>query len=171
MSIFITIIHVLVCFVLILVILLQAGRGQGLTGATFGSGNVQSLFGTKASSFLTKATSVSAICFMLTCITLDIIEVQKSKSLLEGTHSAAPVDVDQIKKALEKVKSESQAQAGADAANAAEAVKTAASDAVQAVSDTAASVSEQAASGAAQALDASKQTVTEAAALPEPPKS
>lgn len=152
MSIFITIIHVIVCFVLIGVILLQAGRGQGLTGATFGSGNVQSLFGTKASSFLTKATSGAAICFMLTCITLDIIEVQKSKSLLESSHSAAPIDVDQIKKALEKVKSESQEQAAA--------VSAAAETAAEGVS-----------SEVSQAVDSAKESVSEAAAaLPEPPK-
>lgn len=152
MSIFITIIHVIVCFVLIAVILLQAGRGQGLTGATFGSGNVQSLFGTRASSFLTKATSGAAICFMLTCITLDIIEVQKSKSLLESSHSAAPIDVDQIKKALEKVKSESQEQAAA--------VTAAAENAAQGAS---AEVS--------QAAESAKEAVSEAAAaLPELPK-
>ncbi|MBU3758991.1 MAG: preprotein translocase subunit SecG [Candidatus Omnitrophica bacterium] len=129
MSVIITILHVIVCFVLILVILLQAGRGQGLTGAAFGSGNVQSLFGTKASSFLTKATTVSAICFMLTCITLDVIEVQKSRSLFDSRKPAAPLDIDQIKKALEKVKSEGNAPAEADAAAAAAAVQKAVSDA------------------------------------------
>ena len=66
MSLVIVILHVLVCLVLILVILLQAGRGQGLTGASFGGGNVQSILGTKASSFLTKATSVCAVLFLLT---------------------------------------------------------------------------------------------------------
>ena len=89
MTVLITILHVIVCLVLILVILLQAGRGQGLTGPSFGSGNVQSLFGTKAGDFLTKATSASAICFMLTCLSLDFIEAQKSRSLLD-TRAAAP---------------------------------------------------------------------------------
>lgn len=96
-------IHVIVCLVLIIVILLQAGRGQGLTGASFG-GNVQSLFGTKASSFLTKATSVCAILFLFTCIGLNIIEVQKSRSLFKSPDNQAPLDVEQIKKALEKIK-------------------------------------------------------------------
>lgn len=155
MSVIITILHVIVCFVLILVILLQAGRGQGLTGAAFGSGNVQSLFGTKASSFLTKATTVSAICFMLTCITLDVIEVQKSRSLFDSRKPAAPLDIDQIKKALEKVKSEGNAPAEADAAAAAaaaavqkavsdaavpEALQAEGSDAVSTLQDAAAAV-------------------------------
>lgn len=106
MTLFLTVLHVIVCFTLILVILLQAGRGQGLTGPTFGSGNVDSLFGTRAADFLTKATSVAAICFLVTCIGLDYIETQKSRSLLEGPRRAAPLDIDQIKKALEKVKQE-----------------------------------------------------------------
>ena len=102
----ITVLHVIVCFILILVILLQAGRGQGLTVPTFGSGNVDSLFGTRAADFLTKATSVAAICFLLTCIGLDYLEAQKSRSLLEGPRKTAPLDIEQIKKALEKVKQE-----------------------------------------------------------------
>ena len=103
MNILVICIHVIVCFVLIIVILLQAGRGQGLTGASFG-GNVQSLFGTKASSFLTKATSVCAILFLFTCIGLNIIEIQKSRSLFKSPGAQAPLDVDQIKKALAKIK-------------------------------------------------------------------
>ena len=42
------ILHVICCFLLIVVILIQGGRGQGLTGPSFASGNVQSLFGTRA---------------------------------------------------------------------------------------------------------------------------
>ena len=103
MSLLVVCIHVIVCLVLIIVILLQAGRGQGLTGASFG-GNVQSLFGTKASSFLTKATSVCAILFLFTCIGLNIIEVQKSRSLFKSRDAQVPLDVEQVKKALEKIK-------------------------------------------------------------------
>lgn len=103
MNILVVCIHVIVCLVLIIVILLQAGRGQGLTGASFG-GNVQSLFGTKASSFLTKATSVCAILFLFTCIGLNIIEVQKSRSLFKSPDTQAPLDVEQVKKALAKIK-------------------------------------------------------------------
>ncbi len=102
MNIFVVCIHVIVCLVLIIVILLQAGRGQGLTGASFG-GNVQSLFGTKASSFLTKATSVCAILFLFTCIGLNILEIQKSRSLFKSPNAQASLDVEQIKKALAKI--------------------------------------------------------------------
>ena len=104
MNILVICLHVIVCFVLIIVILLQAGRGQGLTGASFGGGNVQSLFGTKASSFLTKATSFCAILFLFTCIGLNILEVQKGRSLFKSPNAKASLDVEQIKKALEKIK-------------------------------------------------------------------
>ncbi|MBU9888538.1 MAG: preprotein translocase subunit SecG [Candidatus Omnitrophica bacterium] len=118
-------IHILVCFVLIIVILLQAGRGQGLTGSSFGGGNVQSLLGTKASSFLTKATTVCAILFLFTCIGLNVLEVRKSRSLFRSPQAQAPLDVNQIKKALEKLKTTEAASpasaegAAASAANAA----------------------------------------------------
>ena len=100
------ILHVIVCLILIFVILVQGGRGQGLTGPTFASGNVQSLFGTRAADFLTKATSVAAICFIFTCIGLNFVETQKSRSLMGRTGKRAPVDMETIKKILEKVKKE-----------------------------------------------------------------
>lgn len=118
MNILVVCVHVVVCLVLIIVILLQAGRGQGLTGGSFGGGNVQSLFGTKASSFLTKATSVCAILFLFTCIGLNIIEVQKSRSLFKSPSPQASLDVEQVKKALEKLKT-------TDKAGKADAAKTA----------------------------------------------
>lgn len=108
MTIFLTILHIIVCFILILVILLQAGRGQGLASSSFGSGNVQTLFGTRAADFLTKATTVAAICFLLTSIGLDFLEARKSRSLLEG-QMVAPADYEKIKEALAKVKAESDA--------------------------------------------------------------
>ena len=106
MTLFLTCIHVFVCLMLIVVILVQGGRGQGLSGPSFSSGNVQSLLGTQAADFLTKATSVSAILFLFTCIGLNFYETRKSKSLLAGHRQSAPVDIDAVKKALEKIKAE-----------------------------------------------------------------
>lgn len=107
MIIFVTIIHVIVCFILIAVILLQAGRGQGLSGPAFASGNVQSLLGTRANDFLSKATTIAAICFLVTCLTLDYLETQRSKSLFgPGPSSAQNVNLDELKKALEKIQKE-----------------------------------------------------------------
>ena len=122
MSVALIVLHVIVCLVLILVILLQAGRGQGLGGASFGGGNVQSLLGTKTSSFFTKATSVCAILFLFTCIGLTLLEAHKSRSLF--THKAAktPLDVEQVRKALEKIKKTDAATAAQDEAAATTAV-------------------------------------------------
>lgn len=134
MNIFVVCVHVIVCLVLIVVILLQAGRGQGLTGASFG-GNVQSLFGTKASSFLTKATSICAVLFLFTCIGLNVLEVQKSRSLFKTPQSKAPLDVEQIKKTLEKMKQTDKTGAAATAKTATpskdELTETAKADAVK----------------------------------------
>ncbi|MBI4397912.1 MAG: preprotein translocase subunit SecG [Candidatus Omnitrophica bacterium] len=112
LTIFLVVIHVIVCLVLILVILLQAGRGQGLGGASFGmGGGVQTLFGTKAGDFLTKATSICAILFLITCISLDVIESTRARSLVSGAGAGQkPIskeDVAKIKEALEKLKQES----------------------------------------------------------------
>jgi len=76
------VVHVIVCLVLILVILLQAGRGGGLSEA-FGGNLGQSIFGTKANVFLTRATSVCAIVFLCTCILLGVMTSRKGKSLID----------------------------------------------------------------------------------------
>ena len=115
MMVFLVVLHVVFCLTLILVILLQAGRGQGLSGPSFSSGNVQSLFGTRAGDFLTKATSVAAICFLFTCLGLNWLEAQKSRSLMQGTRRTAPVGLDDVQKLLEKVKQEAP-EAAKDAA-------------------------------------------------------
>jgi preprotein translocase subunit SecG len=62
--------HILVCFVLILVVLLQTGKRADLAGA-FGGGGSQSAFGARgAATFLSKATAWSAGIFMVTSILL-----------------------------------------------------------------------------------------------------
>lgn len=106
MNILLVVLHVAICFILIAVILLQAGRGQGLASSSLSGGGVESLLGTRTADFLTKATTVSAILFLFTCIGLDILESQRSRSLFESKQPAAPVDVQQIQKVLEKIKAE-----------------------------------------------------------------
>ncbi len=70
MSILLIVIHVVVCIALIMIVLLQTGKGADM-GAAFGGGSSQTLFGsTGASTFLSKATTAAAIVFMLTSLTL-----------------------------------------------------------------------------------------------------
>ncbi|BBO79523.1 preprotein translocase subunit SecG [Desulfosarcina ovata subsp. sediminis] len=86
MSIFLIIIHVVVCIALIMIVLLQTGKGADM-GAAFGGGSSQTLFGsTGASTFLSKATTVAAIVFMLTSLTLAYMSGGKvSKSVVSDT--------------------------------------------------------------------------------------
>jgi preprotein translocase subunit SecG len=64
------VIHVIVCVALILIILLQSGKGADI-GAVFGGGSSQTVFGsTGASTFLSKVTIAAAVVFMVTSIIL-----------------------------------------------------------------------------------------------------
>lgn len=70
MSVFLVTIHVVVCIALIMIVLLQTGKGADM-GAAFGGGSSQTLFGsTGASTFLSKATTVAAVVFMVTSLAL-----------------------------------------------------------------------------------------------------
>lgn len=83
-------IHIVASLVLIAVILLQAGRGGGLS-ETFGGGSTQTLFGTKTSVFLTRATAASAIIYILTCLTLAVMTSHRGKSLVSQGAIRPPV--------------------------------------------------------------------------------
>ena len=70
MSTFLIIIHTIVSIALILIILLQTGKGADM-GAAFGGGASQTLFGsTGSSTFLGKLTTVAAVIFMITSLSL-----------------------------------------------------------------------------------------------------
>lgn len=101
MTILIVVFHVIVCLFLIAVILLQAGRGQGLSWGVFG-GSPQSILGTKTASFLSRVTTGCAIVFLFTCIFLNIIETRKSRSLITSQQQVSQLDFSKIKQALEE---------------------------------------------------------------------
>jgi preprotein translocase subunit SecG len=86
MSILVSIIHVIVCLILILVVLLQSGKGADLAGA-FGGGGSQTAFGARGTAtFLSKLTTGAAIVFMLTSLTLSLITSKgRSSSLMQGS--------------------------------------------------------------------------------------
>jgi preprotein translocase subunit SecG len=66
----IAILHVLVSIALILIVLLQTGRGSEI-GAAFGSGSSQTIFGSSGSSgFMTKLTTIAVVIFMVTSLVL-----------------------------------------------------------------------------------------------------
>ncbi len=86
--------HVLVCFVLVIVIMLQSGNAADLAGA-FGGAGSQTAFGPRgAATFLSRATTWCAIVFMMTSLTLSVKRAPTGSfstgSILEDTQSSAP---------------------------------------------------------------------------------
>jgi len=81
----IVVLHVIVCIALILVILLQTGKGSDI-GAVFGGGSSQTLFGsTGPTSFLSKLTAGAAIIFMMTSLFLAYFAGSgASRSIMKG---------------------------------------------------------------------------------------
>jgi preprotein translocase subunit SecG len=74
-------IHVFACVALIVSILLQSGKGGGLAGA-FGAGSSQTLFGGRgAATFLTRASTVMAVVFFLTSLTLGLTSARQTSAV------------------------------------------------------------------------------------------
>lgn len=72
-------IHLVIAFILIVLVLLQHGKGAD-AGANFGGGSSQSVFGSSGSSgFLLKVTSVVAVIFFVTSLTLAYLGAQQAK--------------------------------------------------------------------------------------------
>ena len=92
----IIVIHIIVCALLIMMILIQRGRGSGLVESFSG---VESMFGTKTSAFLARTTTILSILFFLTCLSLAILSARQSRSLMQNLtvpvvdEKAAAVDV------------------------------------------------------------------------------
>ena len=97
MGLFITILHLVLCVVLILIILLQPSKGSDV-GAAFGGGSSSSMFGPRgAASMLSRATTVVAVLFMFTSITLAIRSTPERLSegdFQSGTLGSGLEDID-----------------------------------------------------------------------------
>jgi preprotein translocase subunit SecG len=90
MVILITIVHIAVCLFLIIVVLLQSGK-SGDIAAAFGGMGSQTAFGPRGTAtILSKATTWSAVIFMVTSITLSVYASRRgvSKSVLQGVKSS-----------------------------------------------------------------------------------
>ena len=85
----ITTVHILVCFFIIVVVLLQSGK-SGDISAAFGGQGSQTAFGPRgAASALSRATTWSAVAFMITSITLSVYAARRGgpNSVLQGVKS------------------------------------------------------------------------------------
>jgi preprotein translocase subunit SecG len=73
LTVLVTIVHVIVCLFLIIVVLLQSGQSADIAAA-FGGAGSQTAFGPRGTAtLLSRATTWSAILFMITSITLSIL--------------------------------------------------------------------------------------------------
>jgi len=90
-----TVVHVIVCFFLVGIVLLQHGKGADI-GATFG-GSSQSLFGSEGPvPLLNKITTAVAVIFMLTSVTLAYFSSQSgTSSVMSGVTVEQPVQAAQ----------------------------------------------------------------------------
>jgi preprotein translocase subunit SecG len=80
MTILLVTLHITVCFALIIVVLLQSGKGAEM-GASFGASGSQSVFGAGGgNTFMSKLTTSAAIIFMLTSLSLAFISGKSGSS-------------------------------------------------------------------------------------------
>src|SRR3989338_6093765 len=79
---FIIFIHTLVSILLMIAILMQSGRGGGLTESFAGA---ESMFGAKTNVFMVKTTTVLATIFLVTCLSLAYLSARKGQSLIPDT--------------------------------------------------------------------------------------
>jgi len=90
MLVFLTVIHVIICILLVFIILIQQGRGGGLVEMASG---MESIFGTKTSSFITRATGVLAAAFLVSSLVIAFLSARRSRSLMESIAvESAPVE-------------------------------------------------------------------------------
>jgi len=90
LSTLLTILHVLICVILILAVLLQSGKSADLAGA-FGGGGTQTVFGPRgAATLLSRVTTISAVLFMVTSFGLWIISAKGDRSVFRGEE--APIE-------------------------------------------------------------------------------
>src|SRR5277367_2697034 len=75
----ITVVHIIVCLILIVVVLIQSGKG-GDIGAAF-SGSSQTAFGPRgAATWASRATTAAAVIFMITSISLAVLQSRQAKA-------------------------------------------------------------------------------------------
>jgi len=82
------ILYVVICIALVVIVLLQSGKGGGLTGIFGSGGGGQTIFGARTGDVMTKTTTVLAICFMLFSLFLAILSANRTSSLTKEIEAA-----------------------------------------------------------------------------------
>ncbi|MBI4246364.1 MAG: preprotein translocase subunit SecG [Candidatus Rokubacteria bacterium] len=96
MYVFLLVIHVIACFAIVGIVLLQAGKGADI-GSAFGGAGSQAVFGSMGTpTVLGKLTTVVAIIFTITSFSLALIGGERSASVVrEPAPTATPAPAPQ----------------------------------------------------------------------------
>lgn len=98
--------HVIICIALIISVLMQSAKGEGLAGGTaFGGGVSSAVFGGRgAASFLSKATTVLAVVFFVNCSALALMSANTRMPVVGG-------EVGEVESAVTRRAQQEQAEA------------------------------------------------------------
>ena len=97
---FIVFVHTLVCILLVVIILMQSGRGGGLTESFSAA---ESMFGAKTNVVLIKTTTILAVLFLVTCLSLAFLSSKKGESLMTGKAVSEENTTDRVGQPVVKV--------------------------------------------------------------------
>lgn len=90
MTIFTIIIHSITCLLLAVVILMQSGRGGGLTENFAGAGD---MFGAQTNSLMIRLTTILAVVFLITSLSIAFLSADKEKSLMSQKVAVDPMNL------------------------------------------------------------------------------
>ncbi|MCK5654900.1 MAG: preprotein translocase subunit SecG [Candidatus Aureabacteria bacterium] len=89
---FLVTMHILLCIGMVVIVLLQVGKGQGLGGLFGSGGSGQTIFGAHAGDVLTKATTFIAVFWMVLCVSLAVLSSRRTSSLVSDIEKIAPAE-------------------------------------------------------------------------------
>ena len=118
MNTFLMILHVMVCVLLILVVLLQRGKGSDI-GAALGGGGSNTVFGSRgAGNFLTKLTTGAAITYMLTSLSLSYV-ISQEETVFDSLEieETIPAETDAASGLLEEIDTDTDGAASTTSAD------------------------------------------------------